>query len=280
MFFKVLRYDLLNGTLKSAKKYLIALLVFLVAAFDFTLRAPGLRNNLSVEMSTLGDYLMYIFYGMNEYEIGSPEPFRFPALWMLIVLFALYIVLYYPYNDIYGYGKQVLVNAGSRSIWWLSKCAWVFTTVLTYFLILFATVFVYARLAGAEMTLNISKYMYMSFLPAAELKETLVTSLNMEIFLMPFLLVLALGLLQLFMSLLIRPILSYSLSIVILVTSAYYVHPFFPGNYAMVARSDKLIEAGVNNTVGIYFFLGIILVSMILGWICFYKFDILSNERI
>ena len=41
MFFKVLRYDLLNGTLKSAKKYLIALLVFLVAAFDFTLRAPG-----------------------------------------------------------------------------------------------------------------------------------------------------------------------------------------------------------------------------------------------
>ena len=112
MFFKVLRYDLLNGTLKSAKKYLIALLVFLVAAFDFTLRAPGLRNNLNVEMSTLGDYLMYIFYGMNEYEIGSPEPFRFPALWMLIVLFALYIVLYYPYNDIYGYGKQVLVNAG------------------------------------------------------------------------------------------------------------------------------------------------------------------------
>ena len=58
------------------------------------------------------------------------------------------------------------------------------------------------------------------------------------------------------------------------------VHPFFPGNYAMVARSDKLIETGVNNMVGIYFFLGIIIVSVFLGWICFYKFDILSNERI
>ena len=130
------------------------------------------------------------------------------------------------------------------------------------------------------MSLNISKYMYMTFLPAAELKETLPTNLNAEIILMPFLLVLALGLLQLFMSLLVRPILSYSLSIALLVISAYYVHPCFLGNYAMIARSDKLIETGVNNTVGIYYLLGIIVISIILGWIYFYKFDILSNERI
>jgi hypothetical protein len=280
MFFKVLRYDLLNGTLKSAKKYLLAILIFIIAALDFTLRAPGLRRNLNAEVSTVGDYLMYLFYGMNEYEIGSPEPFRFPALWMLVVLFALYIVLYYPYNDLYGYGKQVLVNAGSRSAWWLSKCAWVVSTVLIYFLLLFSTIFIYAKAEGTSMSLNISKYMYMTFLPAAELKETLPTNLNAEIILMPFLLVLALGLLQLFMSLLVRPILSYSLSIALLVISAYYVHPCFLGNYAMIARSDKLIETGVNNTVGIYYLLGIIVISIILGWIYFYKFDILSNERI
>lgn len=280
MFFKVLRYDLQNGTLKAFRKFLLAIAIFLISALDFSLRAPSMQARLNAAHATLGDYFAYVNFGMREYVVGSPEPFRFPALWMLFLLFALYMVLYYPYNDLYGYGKQVLVNARSRTSWWFAKCAWLIVSQIIYFALFFLTVTLFAKARGAVMTLEVSEYIFVYNIPPTDLQFPLPGSFNVELLLFPFLLVVALGLLQLLLSLVIRPILSYVVSIALLIASAYYVSPFMVGNYAMLARSNQVVLHGVDSTMGIIYLAGIAVFSMVVGWLYFYRFDILSNERI
>lgn len=277
MFCKCLKYDLKCGLLKEYKKYIVAIGLFLIIGFDFFIKMSDIEI-------TVPDYLFYLFFGMEEYVPSPGNKFRFPALWVAVILYVSYITLYYPYKDLNGYGKNILLNTQSKKTWYLSKCMWVTVSTITYFLIGLVVLSLLAIISGAEITADVSSKVVIKFVPFITTEQNLfyndaiyykVTILH---FVLPVVICVMNNLLQLFLSLFIKPFFSFIFTVSYTIASAYYLKSFMLGNYAMIARSNIFIDNGVNFTDGLLISLGVILIVIISGTVLFSKQDILNKE--
>lgn len=282
MFFKLIRYDLKVGFSTTYKRYLVASALFAVIFLTFFLSMNSF-NSLAPEPEaqikrTLGNMLLYAFGGMQEYKPAPGVAFQFPAFWMLSYLLLAYITLYYPFNDLEEFGQNILIRCRGRRLWWLSKCVWNISSVLCFFLLAWIIFIIGCLLSGCSLSMELSPSMsailkldngrYMQF-PASLIPQTL---------LLPPLVMISMNLFQMALSLFIKPFYSFMVTAVVLLTSSYYLSPFFIGNYAMPLRSDQMVANGVSLTAGIIFSLIIIIVSVVAGGIAFQKRDILKGE--
>ena len=277
MFYKCLKYDLKCGLLKEYKKYIVAIGLFIIIGFDFFIK----MNDIEI---TVPDYLFYLFFGMEEYVPSPGNKFRFPALWVAVILYVSYITLYYPYKDLNGYGKNILLNTQSKKTWYLSKCMWVTVSTIIYFVIGLVVLSLFAIISGAEITADVSSKVVIKFIPFITTEQNLfyndaiyykVTILH---FVLPVVICVMNNLFQLFLSLFIKPFFSFIFTVSYTIASAYYLKSFMLGNYAMIARSNIFIDNGVNFTDGLLISLGVILIVIISGTVLFSKQDILNKE--
>ena len=282
MFFKTLKYDLKNYFLISYKKYLIPLFLFpsIILIFDMLLKNSRVLNSSNATVTDLG---MYFFRGMGEYEVGNGNIFQFPSVWMLFNLLLFYFVLYYPFNDLMGYGRQVLLLTRSRGAWWLSKCVTTTVGVLVYFMIAYIEITLYSLIAKIKFSAFVSAEAVSEIVELGT-QDSNFSQLFMQepmfiaVFVLPLLVAVALALLQMLVSLLCKPFYSYILTITILLVSAYYLSPFVIGNYAMTIRSDLVLSNGVNQNAGLIITFATIIASVIAGYFVFQRYDILNKE--
>ena len=277
MFYKCLKYDLKCGLLKEYKKYIIAIGLFVIIGFDFFIKMSDIKI-------TVFDYLFYLFFGMEEYVPSPGNKFRFPALWVMVILYISYTTLYYPYKDLNGYGKNILLNTQNKKIWYLSKCMWVTISTVFYFSLAFIILTFFAIIFGAEITTRVSSTVVIKFIPFITTEQNLFYCDAMYYkvpflhFLLPVVICIMNNLFQLFLSLFIKPIFSFVLTISYTIASAYYMEFFMLGNYAMIGRSNIFIENGVDFTNGLIISLIIILIVTISGTMLFANQDILNKE--
>lgn len=279
-FFKLCKYDLVNGTLKECGKYMLSVLLFLVFCIGFVF-----TKGKGLETQNFGNLLFFMTAGMEEYVLTPGNVFRFPALWMLLLLLPLYITLYYPFNDLTEYGKNVLVNSKSRYAWWFSKCVWAVASVFLYFALLWSVSILFCLCTQADFSLGVSKELLYRMIPHLRYTVYQTTGdvvsesmLAIQMFIMPPLLVAALSVLQMTVSLFIKPFFSFCINVGVLVLSAYYLHPIMLGNYAMSQRNGLLIENGINVYFGILFSVVVLAVAGIVGAVVFKTYDILKRE--
>jgi hypothetical protein len=275
-FIKLAYYDLKNGFLQEYKKFLLVPAAFSV--FCFTLYFSHVRRMGTGTVGSLGDFLLYIFGGMKEYIPSKTEAFRFPAIWILLLLFLAYITLYYPYNDLMGYGQNVLVRSAGRRRWWLSKCVWNMLSVAAFFVLGWLTVFLFCLLSGMPLSLEISKYMYDSiFVLNSEtaLYPKLITGALLGL---PLLSMVSISLLQMLLSLWIKPIYSFGVTAVILLSSAYYLQPFMIANYAMPIRNAAVVANGVHLHTGTAVMALLGIAASVSGGLAFKQYDIINKE--
>ena len=114
MFFKLLRYDCKVGIIYHYKKLIAVLVLFVCVYLDCFMQFRSyatLDTPFTVE-NTLGNTLLYIFAGIQEYDPQIDTQFIFPAVWMLLYLVLAYFTLYYPYNDLEESGQNILLRSG------------------------------------------------------------------------------------------------------------------------------------------------------------------------
>jgi len=279
-FFKLLRFDLLYGVMKAYHKYILLTGLFIPISIEFEFKRSGFTDitNDGVAAKTLGDIALYVFGGMKEYIPSPNDPFLFPAFWLLFYIIIFYTTLYYPFKDLNGFGKQIIVHGGSRKSWWLSKCLWNAVTVSVFFVAIWMAILLYARITGAGMTFQISPYMREIF----ELNEVVDSPEKWDVRTLlivgPWLTAIALSLVQMVLSLLIKPIFSFIVSVIILIVSAYYYSPVMLGNYAMCVRSAQIMTNGMPLKGGIVYCVVVILSSVMIGMVIFRNYDILNRE--
>lgn len=279
-FFKLLQYDIKNGLVKEYKKYAACAALFLLFCLCFLF-----TKGREIETLTCGDFLFFITGGMDRYIRAPGNAFLFPSLWMLFMLIPFYIILYYPLSDLTGYGKNVLIQSGSRVQWWLSKCIWCIVSITLYFILLWFILVAFCAITGFSLSLSISKELLSLLIsePSPIVtagKEKMVFNgvLIVQILVMPILVSAALGILQMTLSLFIKPFFSFSIVAGILVASSYYLSPWMIGNYAMAQRNRILTDDGVSTNFGILFCLILLLASVGLGAMVFKRYDILNKE--
>ena len=76
-----------------------------------------------------------------------------------------------------------------------------------------------------------------------------------------------------------KPIVSFLISVVILVASAYKLSPLLLGNYAMPVRNVIYNGTGVTNAAGVLFSAAVIAAAVLFGAVRFRKYDVLPIEE-
>lgn len=281
MFFNFAKFDLKNGILNEWKKFIVAFCTFVafflihylrVFAENSRLREAG-ENELSF---TFIDFILTVLGGMKEFHYEDREPFLFPALWIFFFLLLLFFALYYPTNDLDGIGKNMLILSQNRKTWWFSKCLWCCCYVLTYFVLFYTTSFGMGLILGGEITLQPSEY-------APYVMDAGMYIKNPPWNVLPGLILIpcvacGLALLQMLLTLCIRPIFAYVISCVLLLSSAYFSTPFLVGNYAMLFRTDIFAETGITLPWGVLAAFLLITASVVLGYHRMECMDILTRE--
>jgi hypothetical protein len=264
----------MNGLAKNRLLLLTVAIFPLFAYVDVTFRSHLLRDSVSS-----ADYLMYLYGGMREYIPNPTEPFMFPPVWMILVLALPFATLSYPLQDVQSFGQQVLYRSKSRHAWWLSKCAWSMLCALTYHLVLMALTLLLCLVFGIPLGSEINSELLARLFQMAPwmIREgTLILDFGCVVTLI--LVSISLNLLQMLLSLFVKPVFSFLTIAIVALTSCYLMSPLLIGNYAMLIRSNTIIDGGLNFTIGALIALVVALGAVFVGMAKFRHYDILEKR--
>ncbi len=284
MFFKILKYDIKRGIIKNLKGHLLPIIlgIFLCISFVFEY-----TKSYDIHTATFLDIIYYSFAGSPKYIPNKDIPFIFPLVWATVFLLPLYLTSYYPFYDLLGYGKTVLIESGNRYKWWLSKSIWCLLQVAVYFVTLYLTVIVFCLMVKIpvvyNVTINTHEMMIEKYYKADVYSIGDYTLLDFDssksilFLLLPILIISVFAILQMTISLISTPIYGFFTSATVLVASTYYLHPALLGNYIMVLRNDQVFYGGVNEVIGTIVSVVLLTIVTVINLMLFREYDILSN---
>ena len=277
-FIKFFHLDFRRGMHTVWRLYLCGTVLFSLLCLDFWNRSRIFLELYPGTSRSLGDLALYIFGGMKKFIPTPGAVFPFPTVWLLVMALACFSSLWYPLNDLYGFGKTLLTACQSRKRWYLAKAVWCGVTVSLYFLLGWAVLLCGCLAMGGKFTWTISPYM-MELMEITDVASTVEEwRLTLQLTVLPWLVAVTLSQLQLCLSLWMQPVLGWVISIVVLLSSAYYASPFLLGNYAMALRDQQVLSGGVDCWVGAAYCLVLLLLSVLTGLVSFRHTDILGKE--
>lgn len=282
MFFKFIKHDLFYGVvLQKVRIFVTFLMFFCLASYHFwTLRIFELTNPQYFESPvTTGDYFLSLIGGCGKVQIsqGGDVEFVMPVMWLAFVLWILFCSLYYPFIDLQGMGKYRMVLSGGRGIWWLSKCIWAVVNTAVNYLVAFAASFVVGVCLGAKPSMQANWYLAQELTMRTDQLTTQDTWNLWPTFGLTLFVLITISLIQLVLSMKIKPQFAYLVIAAYLFAGAYMQSPVLVGNYAMAARSNLLVSTGLSPSLGILICLWGILASMAIGYFIFQYKDILGE---
>lgn len=277
MCFLQIRHDIIQGFLRNRRKYLILIAFLLITYISF--------QNEMLNLSTAGfiqgkpgflDFIMYIAQGMREYIPESDEPFVIPFAWLSINLLLAYIIGDYATRDLYEFGTQMILRAKKKKYWLTGKIIYCFGCTLSVYFFQVAVAYLFSALNG-NYNIFISEQIWQIYFGVDPCSFSPFEIVNL-IFILPFLTSFVLSLMQLLGTLIFKPIYSFLVVTIYLISSAYWKSYFLIGNYSMFLRNDKLSSDGLNAMMCLSILLILCLVLVISIGLVFKKHDIIEKN--
>lgn len=278
-YIRLLKLDVKNGICRNLALWISPVIISLLTfceAYNRMMRVSELRTEQGI---SFGDFFFYAYGGMQKYVPSPTNAFQFPAIWIMIFAMAAFLVLNYPTRDLCGTGQQFMVEAKGKRIWWGAKCVWNILGSLLFHLVFTATLV----LCCVVMKIPVTSKIHMDLIPMLfELSREFVLkereTLILLVCIVPILLSLALNMLQMVLTLFIKPIFGYIVVLAILLASAYLMSPYMIGNYAMMLRLDWVWNGGISAMTGVVVSGVILVISILAGMIKVHHMDILRKE--
>lgn len=276
--YKLIQYDLRFGLLRY--RYLLLPVAFIPSCIQcYTLLSPsGVKD-------TWIDYLIYCFAGMSDVHTAlTTNDFHLPIFWILQIGIFLYVHLDYILLDLSGPGIQIIVRSVQRRSWFASKCLWNLLSTIFSFLVAWSTIFLCAVCAGAQASpyftdaICIFQFPAPSLLPNSGCTFLFCPPTAFRILIVPLLTFAALNMLQMVLSLLMKPILAFLICLCLPVIALLWNSPLILGNGAVLLRSDLFAIDGNNSQLMAAISLATIIICGAIGNLRFQKYDIFSRE--
>ena len=179
----------------------------------------------------------------------------------------------YPVQDIKYLGKEIFIRMKKRWIWWFGKIVVLIFLVVFSYLIFYLTILAGTIFLGGNVSMEPNKevfdtlfHMSSSLLSAPEIIVLVI--------ILPVFITICSGIFQLSIAIISKPNMSFLITVIILIISAYYLKPYLIGNYLMLLRNQLFLETGVENIGGFIVALLTGVVGYILGAIKVEKLDI------
>ena len=152
-----IKYDFINGIVHQWKKFLLIAVVYAVLITDFLVRC---KTKHFMGQYTSSDIILYIFRGMR-WIVDVQTDINIPTAYILPNILIGFAIGNYPFKDINGYGGMVLMRAGKKLVWWISKCIWaVLTACICYGILILEIAGV--SLAGGRLSLQVNRQVCIS----------------------------------------------------------------------------------------------------------------------
>lgn len=281
MFYRIFALDVRRSLLGKRKRFSVALLFFVLVTFackisfsNAYLQSPELTP---FAMPTLGDFLLYAFGGCDLYIFDLDRPFAIPFQWLLLILLAIYINFDLTEESSAGLNVQLLLRAGDKKQYWLSKILCITISTSLYFMLGVIVTLGCGSALGGVFSLEIDNLILNVMNLSSMVPREATSPAFIPTLLMVWFAILTITLLQQLISLFIKPIGSFLVMAVFLFLSAYFMKPFFFGNYAMMIRNTLLCEGGVDAAEGILILSLVSLASIAGGCVVYDRKDILSK---
>lgn len=281
MFYRIFALDVRRSLLGRWKRFSVALLFFVLVAFackisfsNAYLQSPQLSPFAA---PTLGDFLLYAFGGCDLYIFDLDRPFAIPFQWLLLILLAIYINFDLTEESSAGLNVQLLLRAGDKKQYWLSKILCITISTSLYFMLGVIVTLGCGSALGGVSSLEIDNLILNVMNLSSMVPREATSPAFIPTLLMVWFAILTITLLQQLISLFIEPIGSFLVMAVFLFLSAYFMKPFFFGNYAMIIRNALLCEGGVDAAEGILILSLVSLASIAGGCVVYDRKDILSK---
>lgn len=274
---------LLGADLRESLRGLLpvfALALVLFAGIDAVLwfkSVEFVRIGKEATSPSFGDCFAALFGGSLDMTVLGMDRVRLPMGWVAVMGLILYAPLSYPYSNLMGFGKQLLVQGRSRWSWWLGKCLWVLACVAAVLALAIVVSLAMGLAAGGGAALatqpNLPGLLSLSAREFFEVGEPIG----------PFIVQVAvclsaLCLVQLALSLVLRPLPSYVLLLGFVTLSSFYSGAPFMGELCMWTRTALAVPDGVSPLMGITVSAAVGAVAVVAGGVYFSKMDIMDKE--
>lgn len=284
---KLLRYDLRQGLwAKPAKGVAVAALAgffffcFCLDTFHtFYYQVSGFKDINALGLS-FGDVLLTQIGGVLPPDTaGGIESFSFPIKWFFLHALILFFTLDHASGDLGRCGMQVISRCGSKGRWWLSKCLWNLTATAFYYAVFFAVTALLSAISGKDMSMTLNAQVF-----AANFAESLPAwcasdgALLTALCILPCVVGLALNMLQMTLTLYMRPMAAYLAVCAYLMAGVFYAHPALLSNFALTVRSRAVGVYALSNAEGIMLCLGLIFAAVGVGLWRIRNMDLIEQE--
>ena len=278
--FKLALFDLRRGIREEWIKLAFA---FIVCIACCTLMFSQLlqynqdnRINENISISVM-DFILYNLRGMKLYSPNMDGQYLLPAVWMFNQVMIALIVGYYPVRDLNGYGKNTLLRTQSRSRWLLSKLVWIVCMVIAYYIVIYSASFIFALFTGNSLSFMPGEYITRLFYDI-DLQDIYVENFVIFIITMPMLTSIVASIVQVMMSYIISPFISFLAIIVVMLSSTYISNPALIGNASMVIRSRFATPVGFTVEETVLYLAIYLIAALIIGFVYFGNKDILNKD--
>lgn len=244
-----MKHDALFGFVMRWKSFTFSVVLFLSVIFMFHLYTVNYVQAVGSNAKYgFFDLLIVFFWGNEpvEYDVaaagfnGSGIPVS--MVWLCFFCYLSYMVGYYTRDDLKINANNCLLRIGSKEIWWVSKCIWcVMTVVILYGLLLLCIllfVFGFGDLRSSFHPELMVQYNGCDLTPGSE------PSLLLISFILPLVTSVVISLVQICISIYIKPIFCFFFSLVYLLCASYFSHPLLIYNYTMICRNKELGDGG------------------------------------
>ena len=237
-----------------------------------------LKNINAIGLS-FGDVLITQMGGILPIVFTTLEDsFEFPIKWLAPHILVLYFTLNYVTEDLTHCGIQTLTRAKSKRVWWYSKCIWNGATVVSCFFIGFLTLYLLSAITGKGTDFTLNPSVFKSY-EGEYLPEQTATALEYfcALCVMPCVVCITVSIMQMALSLFVRPAFAYIASCAYYIAGAYYAHPLLISNYAMPIRSATIGFYNFYFRSGMLICLAMSGIALVCGAVRMEKMDLINN---
>ena len=285
LLYKLFMYDIRVGFDSNKVLFLLAAVVFITLFLIFysdcntpyVIDENGEFYSLSSEKESAVDYLLFFFKGIKIYDLSSQRPFEIPILWLAIQISLALLVTAYPLRDLYSYAPQNIVRSQRKWIWWLAKCLWVILTVFAFYGICLLAALIGGIVGGGGVFgPNSAIQLYINNLDLAG-----VTGIELLLLmLVPVFVSVALSLVQVTLSLIIKPVFSFLVLMSYHLISTIVYSPFIIADYPMLLRNVLFEPDGLSSEAMILVSLCIAVIAIATGALIFKRTDIYPKNEL
>ncbi|MGN1191337.1 MAG: hypothetical protein ACI4S0_01585 [Dorea sp.] len=262
--FKLWHMDIRNGCLGKVR-YLIFFAVCLFCCNIFGIFQSNLMTEFQIEGFHMADCIAYMIHGsLPGNRMAATDRFEFSAMWMILLMFQFLIPLDYPVKTMELWGYPYFMHSSRRS-WWNAKCMYVLSTNVLTEIIKFSAVIMYCLVKHIPLSMQNNPLFYEIIFGDAKLNFSAAFSSGQNIMLLlviPLLGIMAMSIVQLFLSVWIHPIIAYLGTIAWLIASVFAIHPLLIGNCTMPIRNLLIDEDGLPSIMEV----SVCILSMIVFW--------------